>query len=198
MRIRPFMTRLFGGSAMMFPVCAATFRLSLLALAQAVLLAASPMAAAQPSDRPCADDAVIADNYQSQAVGLTVPELTALYGPNDVGQGSIFFDLDGIQLHKRGCDLILVFPQDESFEQVDETALAESLLPADAELVGTFALGTTIASYEANTLWRSPSLAERFSGMDENRGGEILIVYTYEPMGTTIQRVELRTLELPE
>ena len=81
---------------------------------------------------------------------------------------------------------------------MDEIALAESPLPPDAELVGTIALGTTIAEFEANTLWRSPSLANRFASMDENRGGEILIVYTYEPMGPAIQRVELRTLERPE
>ncbi len=68
-------------------------------------------------------------------------------------------NLNGVQLHKVGCDHILVFPQDGSVEQVDEIALAESLLPADAELVGTLALRTTIASYEANTLRRSPSLA---------------------------------------
>jgi hypothetical protein len=141
-----------------------------------------------------------ADGFQSQGIGLTLPELTALYGPNDVGQGSLFFELepDGVQLHKVGCDLILVFPQDGNVEQVDETALAESLLPADAEFVGEITLGTTIAEFEGNTLWRSPTLADRFVSMDENRGGEILIVYTYEPMGPTIQRVELRTLELPE
>ena len=153
-------------------------------------------AVAQAVDQPCGDDAP-ADNYQSQGVGLTEPELTALYGPNDVGQGSIYFDMDGVQLHKVYCDLILVFPQDGSVGQVDETALAESLLPPDAELVGTIALGTTIAEFEANTLWRSSSLADRFATMDENRDGEILIVYTYE-MGSGIQRVELRTLELPE
>ena len=169
-----------------------------LALLLAPMLLAAPSVAAQPVDRPCGDEVAPADNFQSQAVGLTVPELTALYGPNDVGQGSIYFDLDGVQLHKVGCDLILVFPQDGSSEQVDETALAESLLPADAELVGTIALGTTIAEFEGNSLWRSPSLAERFSSLDENRSGEILVVYTYEPMRPAIQRVELRTLELPD
>ena len=81
---------------------------------------------------------------------------------------------------------------------MDEIALAESLLPADAELIGTVALGTTIASFAANTLWRSPSLAGQFASMNENRGGEILIVYTYEPIGPAIQRVELRSLKLPE
>jgi hypothetical protein len=176
----------------------APLRALALALPMSILLIMSTVVAAQEVDRPCAEAVAPADNYQSQGVGLTVPELTALYGPNDVGQGSIYFDLDGVQLHKVDCDLILVFPQDGSVEQVDETALAESLLPADAELIGTIALGTTIAEFEVNTLWRSPSLADRFASMDENRGGEILIVYTYEPMGPAIQRVELRTLELPE
>jgi hypothetical protein len=164
-----------------------------------ILLIMSSAVVAQEVDRPCGDDAP-ADNYQSQGVGLTLPELTALYGPNEVGQGSLYFELepDGVQLHKVDCDLILVVPQDGSVEQVDETVLAESLLPADAELIGTIALGTTIAEFEANTLWRSSSLADRFATMDENRGGEILIVYTYEPMGPAIQRVELRTLEWPE
>jgi hypothetical protein len=81
---------------------------------------------------------------------------------------------------------------------VDEIALAESLLPTDGELIGTIALGTTIASFAANTLWRSPSLTDWFASIDENRGGEILIVYTYEPIGPAIQRVELRSLKLPE
>ena len=178
-------------------ICSGWIKLPALAFVLSMFLQVPPMVAAQPVDRPCGDDAP-ADNYQSQGVGLTLPELTALYGPNDVGQGSIFFDMDGVQLHKVECDLILVVPQDGSVEQVDETTLAESLLPADAELVGSIALGTTIAEFEGNTLWRSPSLAERFASMDENRSGEILIVYTYEPMGPAIQRVELRTLELPE
>jgi hypothetical protein len=176
----------------------AQLRVLTMALLAPILLVMSSVVAAQPGDRPCAEDAAPADNYQSQGVGLTLPELTALYGPNDVGQGSIFFEMDGVQLHKVDCDLILVFPQDGSVEQVDEIALAESLLPADAELAGTIALGTTIAEFEANTLWRSPSLAERFASMEENRSGEILIVYTYELMGPAIQRVELRTVELPE
>jgi hypothetical protein len=168
----------------------------LVLMASSLAPVASPVIA-QPIDRPCGEDVAPADDYESEGVGLTVPELTALYGPNEVGQGSIYFELDGVQLHKVDCDLLLVFPLDENFEQVDEIALAESLLPADAELVGNIALGTTIAEFEANTLWRSQSLAERFASMDENRGGEILIVYTYEPMGPAIQRVELRTLELP-
>ena len=176
----------------------APLRVLMTALLAPILLVMSSVVAAQPVDRPCAEDTAPADNYQSEGVGLTLPELTALYGPNDVGQGSIFFEMDGVQLHKVDCDLILVFPQDGSVEQVDEIALAESLLPADAELVGTIALGTTIAEFEANTLWRSPSLGERFASMDENRSGEILIVYTYEPMGPTIQRVELRSVEPPE
>jgi hypothetical protein len=139
----------------------ARLRVLAIPLLAVTLLAMSSAVAAQAVDRPCGDDAP-ADDYQSQGIGLTVPELTALYGPNDVGQGSIYFDMDGVQLHKVDCDLILVFPQDGSIEQVDETALAESLLPPDAELVGTIALGTTIAEFEANTLWRSPSLADRF------------------------------------
>jgi hypothetical protein len=177
--------------------CSRQIQLPAMTLVLSMLLLVPPMVAAQAVDRPCGDDEP-ADDFQSQGVGLTLPELTALYGPYDVGQGSRFFELDGVQLHKVDCDLILVVPQDGSVEQVDETALAESLLPADAERVGTIALGTTIAEFEGNTLWRSPSLADRFASMDENRGGEILIVYTYEPMGSAIQRVELRTLELPE
>ena len=52
------------------------------------------------------------DDFQSHGVGLTRAELTALYGPDDIGQGSIFFDFQGVHLHKDDCDLILVFPQD--------------------------------------------------------------------------------------
>ena len=159
--------------------CSRQVRLPALALVLSVFLLVPPMVAAQAVEQPCGDDAP-ADNYQSQGVGLTLPELTALYGPNEVGQGSLYFELepDGVELHKVNCDLILAFPQDWSADQVDETALAESLLPPDAELVGNFALGVPFEYIEDNTLWRSPSLADRFASMDENRGGEILILYT--------------------
>jgi acetyl-CoA/propionyl-CoA carboxylase biotin carboxyl carrier protein len=62
------------------------------------------------------------------------------------------------------------------------------------------ARGTAIWSEAAASLWHSDSLAERFAQWGENRGGEILIVYTYEQEGIEpgpIQRIELRTLELP-
>jgi hypothetical protein len=169
-----------------------------MALLAPILLGMSSVVAAQEFDRPCAEEVAPTDGFQSTGIGLTSDELEALYGEGEIGQGSIIYDFQGVNLHRVRCDLILVFPQDGSVEQVDEIALAESLLPADAELVGNIALGTPIGYIEANTLWRSPSLADRFASMDENRGGEILIVYTYEPMGPAIQRVELRTLELPE
>jgi hypothetical protein len=177
--------------------CSRQVRLPALALVLSVFLLVPPMVAAQAVEQPCGDD-VPSDNYQSQGVGLTVPELTALYGPHGFGQGSIYFDMDGVELHKANCDLILVFPQDGSVEPVDETALAESLLPPDAELVGNFTLGPAFEYIEDNTLWRSQSLADRFASMDVNRGGEILIVYTYEQMGRVLISVQLRTLKLPE
>ena len=171
---------------------------ALLLFLSALLPMFAPPLAAQETDRPCVEAVAPADDLQSAGIGLTSDELVALYGEGEIGQGSIIYDFQGVDLHSVGCDLVLSFPADWSgVEQVQETALAESLLPADAELVGTIALGTTIASFEANTLWRSPSLADRFANMGENRSGEILIVYTYEPMAEAIQRVELRTLELP-
>ena len=171
-----------------------------MALLVPILLVMSSGVAAQEFDRPCAVEAVApADDFQSTGIGLTSQELVALYGEGEIGQGSRIHDYQGVNLHKVQCDLVLVFPQDGSAEQVDEIALAESLLPADAELVGNIALGSTVNYYfEGNTLWRSPSLADRFASLNENRSGEILIVYTYEPMGPAIQHVQLRTLELPE
>ncbi len=83
----------------------------------------------------------------------------------------------------------------------EAAALAESLLPADAEYAGSFARGTAIWSQQPASLWRSASLAERFADMGEDRGGEILILYTYQQNGIEpgpIERVELRTLELSE
>jgi hypothetical protein len=153
---------------------------------------------AQTPDRPCVEATAPADGFESVGVGLTAQELEALYGEPEIGQGSIYFDYRGVDLHMVGCDLILAFPLDGSGPEVDEVALAESLLPSDAELVGRVALGTTIAEYEGNTLWRSDALADRFAAMGEPRGGEILVVYTYEPMGSAVQRIELRTVELAE
>jgi hypothetical protein len=162
------------------------------------------MSDAQEVDQPCVEVAAPTDDFASAGVGLTRPELMALYGAEEIGQGSIIYDYQGVDLHWIGCDLILAFPLDGSADQaVDEVALAESLLPADAEAAGAFTLGTTIAPNvdQTATLWRSPSLAERFALMDENRGGEILILYSYGRAGLErgpIERVELRTLVSPE
>ncbi len=173
-------------------------RLSRLAFVLSLIFMIPIQVSAQPVDRPCVEATSPADDFQSAGVGLTLQEMEALYGEPEIGQGSLIFDYQGVDLHKVGCDLILAFPLDGSGEDVDEAALAESLLPADAVLVGTVALGTTIAEFEGNTLWRSAALAERFASMGEPRGGEILVVYTYEQMGSVLQRVELRTVALAE
>jgi hypothetical protein len=101
-----------------------------------------------------------------------------------VGQSLIFYDFQILDLYKDGCDLILSFPLDwASNEQTHEFALAESLVPADAEYAGSFSRGTAIWSQRPASLWRSASLAERFAQLGENRGGEILLLYTYQSTG---------------
>jgi hypothetical protein len=174
---------------------------SVLAFVLTALLAFPPLVASQPTDRPCAEATAPDDGFQSRGTGLTTPELAALYGTADVGQGSLIYDFDGLDLHQVGCDLIVTFPsQPATDEQRHEFAIAESLLPEDAELVGTFALGTPIRSYEGNSFWRSPSLADRFAALGEPRGETILIVYTYDlsSPGEPIERIELRTVVLAE
>ena len=173
-----------------------------LGLVLAMLLLVPSLAAAEEADRPCAEAVAPADDFQSTGIGLTTDELEALYGEGEVGQSLIFYDFKGLDLYKDGCDLILSFPLDwADGEQKHEFALAESLLPADAEYAGSFARGTAIRSDAAASLWRSDSLAKRFAEMGEQRSGEILILYTYQQEGIEpgpIQRVELRTLELPQ
>ena len=172
-----------------------------LAVFLALMLLATAPTAAQPADRPCAENVAPADEFQSTGIGLTSEELAALYGEGEVGQSFVFYDFQGLDLYKDGCDLILSFsPDSAGDEQTHEFALAESLLPADAKYAGSFARGTAIWSEQSASLWRSASLAERFTQMGENRGGDILILYTYEQVGIEpgpIQRVELRALELP-
>ena len=180
----------------------APLRVLVMALLGPILLVMSPVSVAQEVDRPCAEAVAPADGFQSTGIGLTTDELVELYGEGEVGQSLIFYDFQGLDLYKDGCDLILSFPVDwADDEQKHEFALAESLLPADAEYAGSFARGTAIRSDAAASLWRSDSLAERFAQMGEDRGGEILILYTYQQEGIEpgpIERVELRTLELPE
>jgi hypothetical protein len=180
----------------------APLRIFAMLLLAPILLVMSSMVAAQDIDRPCAEAAAPADEFQSTGIGLTTDELVDLYGEGEVGQSLIFYDFQGLDLFKDGCDLILSFPHDwASDEQGHEFALAESLLPADAEYAGSFARGTAIWSQQPASLWRSASLAERFADMGEDRGGEILILYTYQQDGIEpgpIERVELRTLELPD
>jgi hypothetical protein len=182
--------------------CSGQVRLLSLALVLVTLLLIPSLVAAQEADRPCAEAVAPADDFQSTGIGLTSDELVALYGEGEVGQSHIFYDFQGLDLYKDGCDLILSFPLDwADDEQKHEFALAESLLPADAEYAGSFARGTAIWSEAAASLWRSDSLAKRFAEMGEQRSGEILILYTYQQEGIEpgpIERVELRTLELPE
>jgi hypothetical protein len=180
-------------------LCSSSLLLLAAVLAQAFTNAP---ASAQPSNNPCIEIAAPDDSFQSGGIGLTRPELETLYGPEEVGQGSFVYAYHGLNLHKDGCDLILDFPAGWTAHQgVDEVALAEALLPADAEHAGSFARGTSIRNEPVVGLWRSKSLAERFALMDEQRGGDILIVYVYDLPGFEvgpIQRVELRTLKLPE
>lgn len=172
--------------------------LCLLALAA---LPAVSLAATQPFDQPCAEEAAPPDAFQSPGIGLTAQELASRYGARQIGQGSIFFEYQGVDLHKDGCDLILAFPRAWMADgQNDEFALARALLPADAEYLGAFARGSTIHTQQPAELWHSASLAERFVQMGEDRGGEVLILYTYESSGFEpgpIERVELRTREMP-
>jgi hypothetical protein len=180
----------------------APVRVLAMALLAPILSVMSPVLVAQEADRPCAEAVAPADDFQSTGIGLTTDELVALYGEGEAGQSHIFYDFQGLDLFKDGCDLILSFPLDwADDEQKHEFALAESLLPADAEYAGSFARGTAIWSEAAASLWRSDSLAKRFAAMGEQRSGEILILYTYQQEGIEpgpIERVELRTLELPE
>ena len=186
---------------MIRPCCRPSRVLLPMLIASLLTMLARPLAA-QEVDRPCAEAVAPADDFQSTGIGLTSDELVALYGEGEVGQSFIFYDFQGLDLYKDGCDLILSFPLDwTDDEQKHEFALAESLLPADAEYAGSFARGTAIWSQQPASLWRSASLAERFAQMGENRSGEILILYTYQQEGIEpgpIQRIELRTLELPE
>ena len=183
-------------------VCSGQTSLPALALVLSMLFLVPSLVAAQEVDLPCAEVVAPADDFQSTGIGLTTDELVALYGEGEVGQSLIFYDFQRLDLYKDGCDLILSFPLDwTDDEQKHEFALAESLLPADADYAGSFARGTAIWSQQPASLWRSASLAERFAQMGENRSGEILILYTYQQEGIEpgpIQRIELRTLELPE
>jgi len=157
-------------------------------------------ATAQSTDRPCAAANAPADGFQSRGIGLTGSELEAMYGPGEARQGAIIYDWNGVELHQDGCDLILDFPPEVAERQMHEFALAESLLPADAVYAGSFARGTGAKPEAAMSLWRSASLAKRFAQMGEHRGGEVLIVYTYQAQGSQpgqIQHIALRTLELP-
>ena len=182
----------------MTSVCRSVLPRILLAIALLAFLSFPPPIAAQPVDRPCAEESAPADGFRSAGIGLTIEELTALYGEPEIGQGPFNFAFEGFRLHKSGCDLILSFPPDTSHLAVDETALVAALLPEDAELVGTFALGSIIYRYEENTLWRSPSLAARFSALGEDRGELILVTYTYEPLRPAIEQIDLVTVALPE
>ncbi len=186
---------------MIRPCCRPSRVLLPMLISSLLTMLARPLAA-QEVDRPCAEAVAPADDFQSTGIGLTSDELVALYGEGEVGQSFIFYDFQGLDMYKDGCDLILSFLLDwADDEQKHEFALAESLLPADAEYAGSFARGTAIWSLQPASLWRSASLAERFAQMGENRSGEILILYTYQQEGIEpgpIQRIELRTLELPE
>jgi hypothetical protein len=178
------------------------FGVVLLILIAAVLSLVVPPTAAQSADQPCSTETVPQDGFQSSGIGLTMPELETLYGERQPGQGPFFFDYHGLHLSRVGCDLILSFPQSGVPDEIgmDEFALAEELLPADAEYAGSFERGSSLWSKQPATLWHSASLAERFEQLGEPRGGDILILYTYQEEGLDtgpIYYVEVRTLQLP-
>jgi hypothetical protein len=124
---------------MIRPCCRPSRVLLPMLIASLLTMLARPLAA-QEVDRPCAEAVAPADDFQSTGIGLTSDELVDLYGEGEVGQSFIFYDFQGLDLYKDGCDLILSFPLDwADDEQKHEFALAESLLPADADYAGSFA-----------------------------------------------------------
>ena len=109
----------------------------------------------------------------SGGIGLSLSELEELYGSSLEGQGLRYFTIeDGIQMnlgmdedHEVVTSIQIFFPADGEGAILveDATALAESLLPADNELAGSFEPPTTGAGHPImhSYLWNSEWLNDQ-------------------------------------
>ncbi|CAA9553008.1 MAG: hypothetical protein AVDCRST_MAG59-1915 [uncultured Thermomicrobiales bacterium] len=157
-----------------------------LALALALLLGAAPLLPAPAAAQsPCAADVASADGFVSGGLGLTKPELDALFGPGEAGQGGWLYQMDGATLEAAGCDLVLFFPAGWQAEREPgaEADLVASLLPADAVLVETWQLGALASDSQFAEVWVSDALADRYAALVADRTGDVLVVFTYEAAG---------------
>lgn len=177
-------------------------RVSATAVLIVTLFGLAPLAAAELAAGPCSEQVAPTDDFQSRGIGLTAPKLAALYGPGERRDGVTVYDFHGFDLIEDGCDLVLELSlRPPGGEQLHVFALAESLLPNDAEYVGALTLGVMTGSDQDASLWQSPSLAVRFARLGEHRGDEILILYTDGQSSDALgpaARVKLWTVLMPE
>lgn len=172
------------------------------------------------TDRPAAaqvewpwcnnDVAAPDDDFESAAVGLTKSELAERYGPSEEVQDGTHYQSNGYVLVAENCDIIVKIG-DESPYRDREAAhqLAQSLLPADAILVGFWALGNPMGMGDVPPRdaeeWISGSLAGRYRLLGEARSGSILVYYYLaakddpnQPIQfDMVERIELRTAQVP-
>jgi hypothetical protein len=159
----------------------------------------------------CNDDVAAPDDaFDSAAVGLTKSELSERYGPGVEVQDGTHYQRAGYVLIAGGCDIVVEIGEESPYRELTAAhELAQSLLPADAILVGFWALGNPLGMGDAPPRqaeeWISGSLAGRYRLLGEARGGSILVYYYLaakddpnQPIQfDMVERIELRTAQLP-
>jgi hypothetical protein len=157
--------------------------------------------AAQVFDFRCSDTAPVApnDGFVSGGIGLTCQEWVARYGPPDeIGQSDLIYHIGGVRVFGMGSPGLRLQFAGDAWRQAgvfpNEFQAALSFLPPDAEYLGVADLATGLRSYQAASIFFSPSLAARNAALGFARPGLILVITNFAPGG--IERGPIETIQV--
>lgn len=152
------------------------------------LLATGPMVgSAQDAPVTCPADTIVPDDdFTSGGLGLTCVEMESLYGPGQVGQSSIFYEVNDFDVHVARGGLSISWPRQSETGGIAEGVareFAQQLLPEDAESHGSLNLGGVLFPFTKLELFESDDLEDRFEELNEPYSGEFVVVLTFAAEG---------------
>lgn len=170
----------------------------IVALTGGVIGGNSPYASAQIKPVTCKENTFVpSDGFESGGLGLTCVEWEELYGPGDLGQSSVYYDIEGVRVDRVRNGIVIEWSETNAELEIDETTALEYatiFFPADYQVLGNVGLGNTLHVDRSVYICYSETLAARFKALGEDYTGDFLVALTYTGSGmgdSGVSRLEI-------